>query len=177
MHRTTRTTLDLRHRLISRIDRPFQQGRTSMVPRMFQSSAGLWSLKTGLMAAVALLGATASCHAQCSGGGGGGGGRGGAGGGTGAGGTSAVSQAVAATQSIQYSQAASQAAANQYVAGLQAQHTMMLQQIHQRQFQQLMATRAAHQKKKRSLDEGTVQVSLKTKSKTAKSSKATGPST
>lgn len=150
-----------------------------MVPLIFQSSAGLWSLKTGLLAAVAVLGIAASSHAQCSGGGGGGGGvgRGGGGGGTGAGGSSAVSQAVAATQSIQYSQAASQAAANQYVAGLHAQHNMMLQQIHQRQFQQLMATRAAHAKKKRSLEEGTVQVSLKNKSKVAKSSKTTGPST
>lgn len=147
-----------------------------MVPRMFQSSAGLWSLKTGLLAAVAVLAVATSSHAQCSGGGGGGGGRGGGGGGTGAGGSSAVSQAVAATQSIQYSQAASQAAANQYVAGLHAQHNMMLQQMHQRQFQQLMATRAAHQKKKRSLEEGTVQVSLKSK-KATKSSKTTGPST
>lgn len=149
-----------------------------MVPRMFRSSAGLWSLKTGLLAAVAILAVAATSHAQCSsgGGGGGGGGRGGGSGGTGAGSASGVSQAVAATQSIQYQQAASQAAANQYVAGLHAQHNMMLQQIHQRQFQQLMATRAAHQKKKRSLEEGTVQVSLKSK-KTAKSSKATGPST
>ncbi len=149
-----------------------------MVPRMFQSSAGLWSLRTGLLAAVAVLGVAGTSLAQCSGGGGGGGGgRGGGGGGTGAGGTSGVSQAVGATQSIQFQQAASQAAANQYVAGLHAQHNMMLQQIHQRQFQQLMATRAAHQKKKRTLEEGTVQVSLKTKPKTAKSSKTTGPST
>ena len=138
----------------------------------FNRSGG-WS---GLLAAVAVLGLAASSHACGNSGGGGsqGGGSGSGGGGrVGGGGGAQVAGGVTSAQSaaVAYSnQAQFQNASNQYVAGLQAQHSRMLQQIHQRQAQQLAAIRQSHLNKKNTPTSRPVSVSYKPTSKTVKPS-------
>lgn len=144
-----------------------------MIPR-FNRSGGWWKLQTGLLAAVAVLGLAASSHA-CGNSGGGSQGRGGGSGGRGggAGGVGQVAGGVTSAQSaaVAYSnQAQFQNASNQYVAGMQAQHSRMLQQIHQRQAQQLAAIRQSHLNKKNTATSRPVSVSYKPASKTVKPS-------
>lgn len=135
-------------------------------------------LLTGLLAVTAVFGLVTSSHA-CNGAGGGSRSGGQPGGGPGAGGsTASVAQAMMAMQAAQMAQNQQQAT-NQYVASMHAQHNMMLQQMHQRQFQQLQAMRQASMKKKAAAAR-TIEVSSKSQGKVNKSvtrsSKSTAPS-
>jgi hypothetical protein len=150
-----------------------------MIGRVFHERTRQGPVKASLLAAVALVAIASASYAQCSGGGGSGGGRmGGGGGGAMAGGgggstTSSLAQSIMAAQATAAAQAQFQGAQTQYVANMHAQHNAMLQQIHQRQHQQMLALRQASQNRKRA-GEKTAEVSFKAKS--ARSTKSTGPS-
>ena len=148
-----------------------------MNKRMFQSVAALWSLKTGLLAVVAVFGLAASSPACNKGGGSSGGGSSGgsasgskAGGGGGGGAGKAQAMMTAQKNQMQM-----QPTSNQYVASMQARHNQMVQQAHQRQYQQLMAMRQASQNKKAAAGR-TINVSQKSKTNTGKPGKTGGPS-
>lgn len=140
-----------------------------MIPRVFQGATSLWSYKTGLMAALAVLGMSLSAQAQCQQGGGqrsggqmsGGSmaGMGGMGGGS-------------STSSGQVSAAMAQMETNAYLNNMQASHNMMMQQVHAHQNRQREAMIQASANRKRLAAEKAIQVAnkSKTKSSSAKSS-------
>ncbi|MDB5344144.1 MAG: hypothetical protein JWP89_2521 [Schlesneria sp.] len=143
-----------------------------MIARGMQGVADKWSLKTGLLAAVAVFGLTMSAQAQCSGGGQGGSsgqmsGRSMAGlgmGGTGMGGNSNFNS--------QPSMAAAQMETAQYLNNMQASHNVMMQQIYQHQNQQKEALRQASANRKRIAAQKAIDISSKSKSKSSSSSSA-----
>jgi hypothetical protein len=141
-----------------------------MIARGMQGVADIWSLKTGLLAAVAVFGLTMSAQAQCSGGGQGGSsgqmsGRSMAGmgmGGAGMGGNSSFNS--------QPSMAAAQMETAQYLNNMQASHNVMMQQIHQHHNQQKEALRQASANRKRIAAQKAIEISSKSKSKSGSSS-------
>ena len=140
-----------------------------MIPRGMREVADIWSLKTALLAAVAVFGLTMSAQAQCSGGG-----QGGAGGqmsgrsmaGMGMGGTGMGNSSYTSQPSI----VAAQMETAQYLYGMQASHNNMMQQIHQQQMQQKEALRQASANRKRIASQKAIEVSSKAKSKSGSSS-------
>lgn len=141
-----------------------------MIPRVFQGATSLWSYKTGLMAALAVLGMSLSAQAQCQQGGGqrsGGQMSGGSmAGGGGLGGGSGTSSTLASTAMVQME-------TNAYLNNMQASHNMMMQQVHAHQNRQREAMIQASANRKRLAAEKAIQVAAnksKTKSSSAKSS-------
>jgi hypothetical protein len=140
-----------------------------MIARGMQGVANLWSIKTSLLATVAVFGLTMSVQAQCPNGGQGGSGgqmsgRSMAGMGMGMGGTG--NNNFTAQPSIM----AAQMETAQYLSGMQASHNIMMQQIYQHQLQQKEALRQASANRKRIAAQKAVEISSKSKSKSGSGS-------
>ncbi|MBS0206801.1 MAG: hypothetical protein JSS49_28335 [Planctomycetes bacterium] len=151
-----------------------------MIARFMQSD-GLKLIKTGLAAAVVVLGVAASSYA-CGGSGGGGGSQGGGGGSGGRGAVGAVGTVAsgvtsAQSQAIAYAnQAQFVPPQNMYLSGMYAQQNQMMRDVHQWQARQLMAIRQSRLNKKNAAGKKpasgrAVNVSFKPDSKSAKSAK------
>ncbi len=142
-----------------------------MITRGMQGVAEMWSLKTGLLAAVAVFGLTMSAQAQCSGGG-----QGGSGGqmsgsmagmGMGRAGMGGMGNNNLTSQS---SMIAAQMETAQYLNNMQASHNMMMQQIHQHHDRQREGMRQASANRKRIAAQKAIEISSKSKLKSSSSS-------
>ncbi len=156
------------------VEERLAQREIPMIARGMQGVADMWSLKTGLLAAVAVLGLTMSAQAQCSGGGQGGGSgqmSGRSVGGMGLGGTGMGGMGNNNFNS-QSSMIAAQMETAQYLNNMQASHNMMMQQIHQHQNRQRDAMRQASANRKRIAAQKATEISSKSKSKSSSSSSA-----
>lgn len=140
-----------------------------MIPRGMREVADMWSLKTAVLAAVAVFGLTMSAQAQCPSGG-----QGGSGGQMSGRSTAGMGMGGAGMGSGSYSPQAAIVAAQietaQYLYGIQASHNNMMQQVQQHNQRQLEGLRQASANRKRLAAQKAIEVSSKAKSKSSSSS-------